>query len=147
MGSKHYAWVSVCFSDDSSSCASGLFCHCRCDTNIWAALFFTFLRVYSSFPIFPSPCVFYRALKTLAAYTWGPSTVPCWNTVSLNWGGTLHQISRSVLHLPLNSTKLWGAETYWWKLLLFSDTVNKKSSDLGTGSKCRRHLALSGNLV
>ena len=132
VGSKHYTWISVCFSDDSSTCASGLFCHSRCDTNIWAALFFTFLMVYNPFPIFPSPCVFYRALKTLAAYTWGPSAVPCWNTLSLNWRDTLHQISRSVLNLPLKGTKLWGAETYWWRPL-FSDRVNKKLEILVLG--------------
>lgn len=144
MDSKHYTWISVCFSDNSSSCTSRLFCHCRCDTNIWVALFFTFLMVYSPFPIFPSPCVFYKALKTLTAYTWGLSAVLCWNMLFLNWWGTLHWISRSIFNLTLKGTKIRGAVTYWWRLL-FSD--KEKTRDIGSGLKCRRYLALSGNLV
>lgn len=110
MGSKNYTWISVCFSDNSSSCASELFCHWRYDTNVWAALLFTFLMVYNLFHVFPSPCVFNRALKRSSAFIWGPPAVSCWNTLSLKWRSTLHQRASFVLNLSLKGRKLWGAD-------------------------------------
>lgn len=88
IGSKNYIWISVCFSDKSSSCASELFCHWRCDTNVWAALVFTFLIVYNLLHVFPSPCVFNRALRSICSLLLEHT---------LKWWGTLHQRAISVL--------------------------------------------------